>query len=438
MKRLIIGLCGLLAVILLLLPSDGQGASLRKEFDDIFENVINLELAGPGSHGQHFTKANVAANGIIIDVLTNYIAVNAATYPLTSSAAAVVYDFSSGAPVAALESTGPIYSQRYETLGKKRLSLGANFTTYDLETIRGMNTDDILVRFLHEDVDDNGTGNLLMEQDFIELQLKTDIDVSIFGFYATYGLSDRLDVGIAIPVVTVNMQVQPTAVMNSSSAVVQGSPLHYWEVDGSPSLVLEGSGMEDGATGIGDVALRAKYNLMDRGDRGLSAYFEWRLATGDEENFLGTGNSSIRALMLGSVTYGDFTPHINLGFDIRSGEFERDEFELSLGYDFMAYRNLTLVANWTGEFELGGVVEDLEFPDATNMVPTSDNSVPFGRSISPTNIPSVKNDNITNIGLGAKWAASQKFVVAASVLFPTNDAGLRGNFVPTIGFELSL
>ncbi|MBD3258684.1 hypothetical protein GF377_09650 [candidate division GN15 bacterium] len=428
----------LILTLALILPSSVSAETLRRQLNDMFQSVIDINLAGPGSHGSHFTVDNVESNGLIIDVLQNYIAVNAATYPLTSSAAAITYDFSTGVPIASLESAGPIYAHRFETIGKKRLSVGFNFTAYDLETIRGLNTDDITVSFLHEDVNDNGTGDLVMEQDYIDLHLRTDIDASILAFYATYGLSDRLDVGIAIPVVTVSMVLDPTAVMNSSSAVVFGSPLHFWGGDGDTSFVWSPGIFEERSTGVGDIAFRAKYNFLDRGDRGLSAYFELRMPTGDEDNFLGTGNTSLRALLVGSASYGTFTPHFNLGFDLRSGDFERDEFELTLGYDFKATDKLTLVADWIGEFELGSAVEELQFPEATRLIPTSDNSVPYSRSVSPSNIPNARNDNITNVGFGAKWALSEKLVISGSVLFPTNDNGLRGNFVPTFGLDLSL
>jgi hypothetical protein len=126
--------------------------------------------------------------------------------------------------------------------------------------------------------------------------------------FATYGVSDRLDVGVAVPINRVD--VKATIVSREGNTCTGiGNPARpgdefacetYWIAwiqfaadqslysppvrPNACGLKAEASGT---ATGIGDVVVRTKYSLLQSHGGGVAAGVDVRLPTGDEENLLG-------------------------------------------------------------------------------------------------------------------------------------------------------
>ena len=76
------------------------------------------------------------------------------------------------------------------------------------------------------------------------------------------------------------------------------------------------------ATGFGDIVLRAKYLFLKDAAVDIAGAMLVKLATGDEEDFLGTGDTTVRPFLVLSRTFSDFlvrqldfTPHLNLGYE---------------------------------------------------------------------------------------------------------------------------
>ena len=82
-------------------------------------------------------------------------------------------------------------------------------------------------------------------------------------------------------------------------------------------LVLSDSGS---ATGIGDILLRGRNNFYRSGSTALAAALELRLPTGNEDEPLGTGATGTRMLFVGSGEDGRFSPHLNIGYTLSSGD----------------------------------------------------------------------------------------------------------------------
>jgi hypothetical protein len=97
--------------------------------------------------------------------------------------------------------------------------------------------------------------------------------------------------------------------------------LDVWLTCLDGSTVLHSSTGGD-ATGLGDVILRSKYNLIrDPGSfADLAIYNEIKLPTGDQNNLLGTGNTDALAMAIISKQIGTFAPHLNLGYQIAMGK----------------------------------------------------------------------------------------------------------------------
>ena len=141
------------------------------------------------AHGNHFVPAAVGNNATLIQFLTNAVGTNISNIPISSTSGGVTYRFEAGVPIPTSTSPGPIIGERAQTLGRGRLLVGANVTRLKFKSIRGVQMDNIILNFTHENVDyagcdaDYGADCSLMgipnlENDFIQLDLDLDLDVT--------------------------------------------------------------------------------------------------------------------------------------------------------------------------------------------------------------------------------------------------------------------
>lgn len=429
-------------VMLILLISGNiqsvQGQSLRDRIQGIFAEVLELELAGsPGEHGEHFFPSNVATSSRTINTLSSLIGTNVASFPLSSTVAGLTFDFSSGIPVSTSTSLGPIFAERAPTLGQGRFNFGIFFSYLDFAKLRGTNVNDLRFSFTHQDVGAPGMGDSPNEFDSIDLFPNLDISASILSFNFTYGVTDRLDLGVAVPFVNVRVKSTPFARINSFTYVANDTANHSFGDDPTqPVLTSNPAGLDDDATGVGDIALRAKYNFVRDRKVDFGALIEYRPATGDEENFLGSGHSHVKAMVIFSGTMGNFEPHINIAYNKKGGDIDRDELGIWVGYSQKVLEKLTLALDVAGEFEMGTKTQQLDFPQSVLVEGT-----PFGKSIfqniSLTNVQNFSRDNLVNASLGLKWNPRESLILSGNVFVPLNDGGLRADYIPTFGFEFN-
>jgi hypothetical protein len=96
---------------------------------------------------------------------------------------------------------------------------------------------------------------------------------------------------------------------------------HSFDGRGQTTRTVSASGS---ATGIGDVLLRAKYNVYRSSTSAFAAALDLRLPTGDEDDLLGTGATRAQFFAVASGEYGRFSPHVNFGYTVSSGESSAD------------------------------------------------------------------------------------------------------------------
>ena len=123
----------------------------------------------------------------------------------------------------------------------------------------------------------------------------------------SYGLTDRIDVGTAVPIVRVGMD----AVMTPTQRPRVGGP-----GPPGPGMPLPTESRTWSASGVGDVVVRTKYNFWKRTGGGVAAVVDVRLPTGDSDNLLGTAAPSGKLMFVGSTTVGRVAPHINAGYTV--------------------------------------------------------------------------------------------------------------------------
>jgi len=316
--------------------------------------------------------------------------------------------------------------------------MGFNFTPINYTKIRGIKTEDLRLTFTHDLVSADGVyGHSENEFDSIDLLMNMDINATIFAFYFTYGILDNLDFGVAVPFINVNMKVNPVAQINSYTFVKNGSANHHFGAEGDGAnpdnltKVLEG--IDDDATGIGDIAFRLKYQFLDKSAIDLATIFEYRLSNGEKDDFLGSGDDRMRIALIASKIIGDIAPHINLSYELKNSDTQRDRFGLFIGYDQKITETITLAIDFLGEFEIGDQIKELTFPK--ERVATGNDGFEIRHSL--TNLPNDDTDHLINGAIGFKFNPRKNLLIITNVFFPLNEGGLRADFIPTIGAEFS-
>src|SRR5204863_3736090 len=87
------------------------------------------------------------------------------------------------------------------------------------------------------------------------------------------------------------------------------------------------------ATGLGDVAARLKVNVAQTKHVGVAMLLDARFPTGDADNLLGAGAFAGRGVGIVSATWGNTTPHLNLGYAFRDGDLQNNSVLATLGFD---------------------------------------------------------------------------------------------------------
>jgi hypothetical protein len=434
----------LLAAMVVATPASAQG--LREKIGDLFifgSGEDPLFLGGtadpnnPASvqvHGSHFVPSAVESNGTLISFLTAAIGTNIANLPIGATSSGRTYRFVGGVPVATATSPGPIFAERAQTLGRGRVLVGATVNVFNFQTVRGVRLDNIGLNFTHANADFEGCDELLgddctqmgvpvLENDFIHLDLSLDLRVTAALFVLSYGLLDWMDIGVAIPVISTSMRGTSAAQVvpfggDEATHFFGGTPSNP---DLGASRFVEGS-----SSGLGDIAARLKIGFAQSDKAGFGILADARFATGSEEDFLGSGHTSIRGLGIVSGLFGNFSPHANVGYVYRSGDMQTDAVLATVGFDHAFASWATLAADLITELQVGDT--KLTVPGTVSI------DQPFDRTIEPTNIPNMRDD-IVNGSIGFKFTTAPGLIVVTNALIPLNDGGLRPDVAWTLGLE---
>ena len=346
--------------------------------------------------------------------MNSLIAAQVSSFPLGSSAGGFSWtlDPALGTFNRVSDSFGPVFAERALTAGKGRLNLGLSYQRATFDSIEGrdLGTGDIKT-YTGFVLPSNVAGSIrnAFFEDSLILKLSTDT----VAVAATYGASDRLDVGVVVPFVRVDMEARldTRAAVNSSlgSSVITGTP-------------SSGS-----ASGLGDIIARAKYRVVKTPAGGLAAGVDFRIPTGDDESLIGTG-AQVKLYAAASTQAGRLSPHVNFGYTVSKDsnahtENEPDLINFAGGADVAVTPRLTVVGDVVGR-----TLRDTAFLDYQPS--------PFGSSFQQFTTD-YGNLNLLLGSAGVKFNPGGKGLVSFSVLFPLNDNGLQDKLTWMGGVEFS-
>jgi hypothetical protein len=375
-------------------------------------------------HGNHFMPALAEGNQGVILFLSDAMGRAAGTVPLAATSSGATFTFVGGLPVPTSTSAGPIFGERAQTLGRGRFFLGASLTGIRFTSLNGVPLSGLHLNFRHEDNEPEGVfGDPNFENDVIALQLRMEVNLVVAMLALTYGLTDFIDLGVALPLVR-------TSVKGRSEAQILpfgDFPIHRFGGTADDPVLRATAAMDGSASGIGDVVTRAKVNLGQGERYGASLLVEARLPTGDEEDLLGSGASDVRALGILSARYGTFSPHLNLGYSLRQLETRNDALLITVGFDNLMTEWATLGLGVISETAIGDPQFELPGPIVWDH--------PFRREMPTTNIPP-RSDHLLHATMGTKFTVREGTVLTLNGLLPLRKVGLQPDFYWTVGLDL--
>ncbi|HSC26911.1 MAG TPA: hypothetical protein VLD67_06530, partial [Vicinamibacterales bacterium] len=282
-------------VVLVSTPAAAQGrpAALATLFSDIFGPnglvVASEDVTLDGTtHAAHFNSAFHSDFDLVNIALTSQLA----SLPLPSPASGFTYRFdpATGTFVRSTQSFGPILTERGETVGRGRLAFGFNQQFFSFDRLDGVPLVSVPAVFTHDNPELGGG-----RADVIATMNTIEASISQFSGALTYGITDRVDVSLAVPLVATRLSLLSNATIHR---VGTGSQTHvHYFVDPNSIGGFGSSGQffaEGSATGIGDIVVRGKGTVLREGTRALAAGLDVRFPTGDESNLLGAGAVGVR------------------------------------------------------------------------------------------------------------------------------------------------
>lgn len=342
-------------------------------------------------------ERDAEAARVTSDTMSRLLLVELATLPISASSAGFAYRLNPalGTVERASESFGPFFTERSLTAGRRQASVGASATT-----ARYTHLDDTSLR----DGRLVTTGNQFRDEaePFDVETLTLELESRTVTFFGNVGLSDRFDLGVAVPLVQVSLA---------------GERLNTYR----GTTVLQAAADAE-ASGLGDVAIRAKYRLAGERAGGIAAVAEVRLPTGRSEDLLGTGSVALRAMLVGSAEAGRLGAHVNGGVSV--GGFSNEQHYRG-ALTFSASPHVTLI----GEV-LGRRIEDVGRVSLERAPHPSISDVDTLRLVT-----SGASTHTAVAVAGAKWNIAGTWVLSGSVSVPLTARGLRPRATALVGLD---
>ena len=331
---------------------------------------------------------------------------------------------------------GSLITNKASTLGRGKFGIGLSYQHAQFEDFDG---DDIgkeagrtfiqeqSFRTVDNDPERLITEAMVINETVAPFRTRTDIEVDNVEFEVdvitlslTYGLLENLDIGALIPYIwltsrgDVEITVDQSVDIRTSVTIADvdpGTPGNQPDTRveriKSKSRRKFKDDFDNDYDGFGDIILFIKWQILSqfglpkriKGPVDMALQFETKTPTGDEDEFLGTGEWDFALRMLIQRAIGNRA--------LLRGEFGFNRSGLSNDFN-------------TIEYKLGAEIVITDDLSASTEV--------IGNY-------SKEFHNIIDMVTGLKYSVTRSLIVFGGLRFPLNDNGLRYRYSPIVGFE---
>ncbi len=383
------GLVSSLCVALLMQP---QIAFAQQTVNDVLSFLVTNQSVVTDD----FVKDQEAA-AATRDTMSRFLQIELGALPISSSTGGFLYRLNPtlGTMERASGTFGPFFLQRAMTSGKGQTSIGFTYRHSSFDTLDG--------RHLRDGTLVTTANRLSDEPDPFDVEmLSLRLAADTFTIFGSYGVTDRLDIGVAVPIADISLSGQRLNVYRGS--------------------VFQQATASAFATGIADIAVRAKYGLLQARSGGVAVDVDLRLPTGDEDQLLGAGRMAAQVAGIASMEGPRLGAHFKAGFG-RGGV--SDEISYGAAVVIAVAPRFNVVGEILGR-RLG---ELARIADVTAPHP----SIP---NVATTRLLPESVGTSTSVALaGFKWNLTRTWLLNANVLVPLTNTGLTGGPTPSLTLD---
>jgi hypothetical protein len=369
-----------------------------------------------------------SVNGVP-EFLLNRFVTQSQTFPTAASASGFTFSWRGGAtPSRNSELFGSLFGDRALTNGRGQFSATLSFERLSWESLDGSK------------IRENGSDPGLLWGDFDYAgpdsgfpagssyvgKCRMNITSESAMVALNYGISERLDVSVGVPIVHTTVDgsnefvdfVGQNGVVTALGAATGFIPQGRFYVKGS-------------STGIGDLDVSAKASLHRGSHSALALTAGARIGTGSFEKMTGTGESQGRAGLIWSYERNGLSPHASVAY-VLGGDTLYDEVNYTAGLDVKAVADrLTVGAEFVGRrlFNVEGFAAGSTFDPGVVASPAG-----TGETFALQKFTATRDDfNLFFVALGGKYRLVGQLLGTAYVLIPAGGSGLQAQ-KPTFNF----
>jgi len=295
----------------------------------------------------------------------------------------------------ATDSFGGFFVERALTPGNGHTSFGVSTSTASFDRFDGRSLrDGALVTIANKFRDEAAP----FDTESLILHLRSSM-MTLFG---SVGIGSRVEIGAAVPLVQLTLDGQ--RINNYRGATL-----------------IQAAGTAT-ASGLADIALRGKVNILAARSGGLALAGEVRLPTGDATNLLGAGKTSFRLMGIGSVEQGAFALHGNAAV-ITGG--------ISSEYDFGGAVLIAVHPRVTVSGE--GLVRKVTELHSLELM-----SAPHPKLLGVDTFrlaPTLGSETLAGVVTGIKWNLAHTLVIGGHLNWSLTHGGLTAPVTPTLALE---
>jgi hypothetical protein len=298
----------------------------------IFSETRSLaNLTGDPNAGNVVTNAsNYTVNSSFAQIsaaLNSSIATALSIIPLSSPASGVITrkDPATGLELGVSSTLGPIFTERAETIGKGHFYLGFSHQTFHFTEFNGKSLNALNLLYQGGQSSNVTFNNAAQSTVPASFGLGMDVRLTQDIAFLTYGLTDRIDVSLGLPMVH-----SAVAARTFNGVIYSGNGFNpalggtCWCVNtftpGYPTLMQANFNQSSASeTGFGDLLVRAKGTVLRKPGLVVGTGIDLRFPTGDEKNYLGVGAFSAKPFVAVSLYSKPLhngivlSPHLDVG-----------------------------------------------------------------------------------------------------------------------------
>jgi hypothetical protein len=344
-----------------------------------------------------FARDDAAASATR-DTIATFLRSELTTLPVASSASGFTYRMDpalGGVPVRSTATFGSFLTERSFTAGRLQLSLAASYQAASFDKIDGRNLRDGTLRATASRLTSD---QVPFDVETVTMRIHTDtITVA-----ANYGISDRVEVAAALPIERLTLTGERTD-------TYRGARLLQAAVSAT-------------ASGPGDLVLRTKVNLFQRGAAGIAVGAEGRLPTGNAANLLGADRTTLKPRLMWSMEASHVAVDSNVGYAFGGIS---DELDYSAAVTSAGAQKITIVGELAGR----------RLNSAGRLIDVVTRH-PVLAGVETIRLSAVEEATNRVVAVaGVKWNVRATWLVTANVARSLTTAGLIARWTSTIGTE---